>query len=263
MQKGPPLQKRAQSYKGCYSSSGDMTKAGSYMYQSNGYCGDQCSGKNQAVMGLTDKDCWCGDNMPSDSDKVDDSKCNTPCPGWDKVECGGDGFWSVYTTGTGTAGTESGSSSSSGSSSKTSSTTSPVASVSTSIAPGQTVVVTIAPSATSSSSADSSGGGGTNTTGIAVGVVVGVVAVAGIIGALIFWRKRKNAREAEEEYARKNQANDFMRHGGERKPPGTAYSGMSDQRLDPEAGRRNSVGSLADNQDYSRRILRVANPDNS
>jgi cell wall integrity and stress response component len=53
-----------------------------------------------------------------------------------------------------------------------------------------------------------------------------------------------------------------MRGGNERKPPGTGYSHMSDQRLDPEAGaRRNSVGSLADNQDYSRRILRVSNLD--
>ncbi|KXT16017.1 hypothetical protein AC579_7111 [Pseudocercospora musae] len=261
LQKGPPLQKRAQSYKGCYSSSADMSNVGSYTYQSTGYCGEKCTGQSQAVMGLSAGDeCWCGGNIPADSDKVDDSKCNSPCTGYGQDDCGGDGFWSVYTTGTGTAGTEGASSASSDSSStKGTPSTSAVATVSTSIAPGHTVVVTIAPdtSSTSIASPDKSGGGGTNTTGIAVGVVVGVVAVAGIIGALVFWRKRKNAREAEEEYARKNQANDFIRGGGERKPPGTGYSGMSDQRLDPEAGRRNSVGSLADNQDYSRRILRI------
>lgn len=53
-----------------------------------------------------------------------------------------------------------------------------------------------------------------------------------------------------------------MAGGMERKNPGTSYSHHSDARLDPEAGRRNSVGSfMDDSQDYSRKILRVANPD--
>lgn len=83
--------------------------------------------------------------------------------------------------------------------------------------------------------------------------------MAGIIGGLIFWMKRKQKKEAEEEYRRKNQVPDFMRGGSERKPPSTGYSHMSDTRLDPDYGaQRNSVGSLADNQDYSRRILRVS-----
>lgn len=113
------------------------------------------------------------------------------------------------------------------------------------------------PQSTSSASGGG-GGGGPNTTGIAVGVVVGVVALAGLIAGLVFFIKRKKQKEAEEEFRQKNQVSDFMRGGSERKPPGTGYSGLSDQRLDPEAGaRRNSVGSLADNQDYSRRILRV------
>jgi cell wall integrity and stress response component len=109
------------------------------------------------------------------------------------------------------------------------------------------------------SEAKSSGGSGTNVAGIAAGVVVGVVALAGIaIGLFFFMRHRK--RKTEEEEFKRTQVGDFMRHGGtsgEGKPPNTGYSNMSDSRLDPEANKRNSIGSIADGQDYSRRILRV------
>lgn len=101
---------------------------------------------------------------------------------------------------------------------------------------------------------------GPNVAGIAAGVVVGVVAVAGIAIGTFFYMRHRKRQAAEEEYKR-NQVQDFMRHGGtsgEGKPPNTGYSNMSDSRLDPEAGRRNSAGSIADDQDYSRRILRVS-----
>lgn len=142
-------------------------------------------------------------------------------------------------------------------------------SVVTNVSPGQTLVVTITPtprpSASSTSTTSSSGGGGgSNTAGIAAGVVVGVLAIAGLVAGLFFWMRQKKRKEAESEYAKRTQVSDFMRGAHERKPPSTGYSHMSDTRLDPEAGaHRNSVGSLADNQDYSRRILRVANPDSS
>lgn len=112
-----------------------------------------------------------------------------------------------------------------------------------------------------STEADSDNGGGSspNVAGIAAGVVVGVVALAGLAIGLFFFMRHRKRKAAEEEYKR-TQVTDFMRHGGtsgEGKPPNTGYSNMSDQRLDPEAGRRNSAGSIADDQDYSRRILRV------
>jgi cell wall integrity and stress response component len=90
-------------------------------------------------------------------------------------------------------------------------------------------------------------------------VVVGVLAFAAICAGAFFFLRRRKSRAAEEEYKR-TQISDFM-GAGERKAPGTGYSQMSDARLDPEAaaGRRNSVGSIADDQDYSRRILRVRN----
>jgi cell wall integrity and stress response component len=76
----------------------------------------------------------------------------------------------------------------------------------------------------------------------------------------LFFFMRHRRRKAEEEEYKRNQVGDFMRHGGtsgEGKPPNTGYSNMSDSRLDPEANKRNSIGSIADDQDYSRRILRV------
>jgi cell wall integrity and stress response component len=161
----------------------------------------------------------------------------------------------------------SGSDSSSGSSDSTSITTSPPSTetqakqrptVVTSMAQGTTVIITQTPEATSgSSSGDSSSGGGTSVAGIAAGVVVGVLAVIAIVVGIFFLLRRRKKQAAEEEYKR-TQVSDFMR-GGERKPPSTGYSQMSDSRLDPESGaRRDSHGSIADNQDYSRRVLRVS-----
>lgn len=92
--------------------------------------------------------------------------------------------------------------------------------------------------------------------GIVAGVVVGVVVVAAILGGIFFYMRMKRNREIEEDHRRNAAVNAFM--GG--KPPGSSggYSMEADTRLDPVmAQRRLSSGSIADNQDYSRRILRV------
>ena len=147
----------------------------------------------------------------------------------------------------------------------------------TSAARGTTVIVTqpatqnlgTAPTAEPTEDSKNGGGGGssTNVAGVAAGVVVGVLGAAAIVAAIVLWIRHKKRQAAEEEYKRSNQVSDFMAGrgmrgdgggSGEPKPPPSAYSQMSDQRLDPEAGRRNSAGSIADDQDYSRRILRVS-----
>jgi cell wall integrity and stress response component len=91
--------------------------------------------------------------------------------------------------------------------------------------------------------------------GIAAGVVVGVVVIAALIGGGFFYLRRKRNREIEEEYRRNAAVNAFIG-----KPPGSSGGGsMTDSRMDPVmAHRRMSDGSIADNQDYSRRILRVS-----
>ena len=130
-------------------------------------------------------------------------------------------------------------------------------SVVTSMRPNQTIVVTQPASTSSSTPAPGNSSGGPNVAAIAAGVVVGVVVLAAIVAGLFFWMRHKRRHAAESEYKRSTQIRDFMR-GGERKPPPTGYSTTSDSRLDPEAGNhRNSQGSIADNEDYSRRILRV------
>jgi hypothetical protein len=115
-----------------------------------------------------------------------------------------------------------------------------------------------APSATASDEADS--GNKTNTVGIAVGVVVGLIVLSAICGgAFFFYRRRRNA-EIEEEHRRNAAVNAFIAGG---KPPSSSGGlSLSDQRLDPVmAQRRMSDGSIADNEDYSRRILRVRTTD--
>ncbi|KAM0717020.1 hypothetical protein Q7P37_006872 [Cladosporium fusiforme] len=271
---------RTMKYQGCYSSSTPLTDQGEDIYQTSGLCQPICVKKNQAVLGLTEgSNCYCGDEFPSEDDKVDDDKCDTHCNGYEDEMCGGHKYWSVYTSGTkNNVDSYEGDSSSSATTKDSASTTAAPesAAVSTSVAPGTTVVVTMPSSQQQTEAAEPSpsaeadsddGGSSTNVAGIAAGVVVGVVAIAGIAIGLFFFMRHRKRKAAEEEFKR-TQVSDFMRHGGtssfsEGKPPNTGYSNMSDQRLDPEAGRRNSAGSIADGQDYSRRILRVANPDNS
>lgn len=112
------------------------------------------------------------------------------------------------------------------------------------------VIETVTPS-----SEPESDSGGPNVAGIAAGVVVGVVCLAGILGGAFFWMRRKRNAEIEEEHRRNAAVNAFISGG---KPPSSSGGlSMSDSRLDPVMNRRMSDGSIADNQDYSRRILRV------
>lgn len=111
---------------------------------------------------------------------------------------------------------------------------------------------------TPTGSADT-GSKSTNVAGIIAGVVVGVVVIGAAFGGLFFWMRQKRNREIEEEHRRNAAVNAFM--GG--KPPNSSggYSMEADTRLDPVmAQRRLSSGSIADNQDYSRPILRVCSP---
>ncbi len=97
---------------------------------------------------------------------------------------------------------------------------------------------------------------GPNVGAIAGGVVVGVLVIAGVAGGMFFFVRRKRNKEIEEEHRRTAAANSFMSG----KPTSSAGS-ITDARLDPVmAQRRLSDGSIADNQDYSRKILRVCYP---
>ena len=95
---------------------------------------------------------------------------------------------------------------------------------------------------------------GPNKAVIAAGVVVGIVVVAALVGAVFFIMRHKKNKALEQE-RRRHEAMTALATG--EKPPST-YS-LADSRLEPSVmfQRRQSDGSIMDNQDYSRRILKV------
>jgi cell wall integrity and stress response component len=91
-----------------------------------------------------------------------------------------------------------------------------------------------------------------------VGVVVGVIILAGLAGAGFLFVRRRQQKQMEE-YKKQVDAPPFV--GGTQ--PSSLDSRPSmwapDNRLDgTTGGNRTSVGSIADNQDYSRKILQVS-----
>jgi cell wall integrity and stress response component len=88
-----------------------------------------------------------------------------------------------------------------------------------------------------------------------VGVVVGIVALSAVLFGVWFLLRRRRQKQAEEDY-RRNAANVNAFVNGSKLH--TSNSSMNDSRLDPSfMDRRQSNGSIADNEDYSRRILKV------
>ncbi|KAK4943787.1 Protein SLG1 [Elasticomyces elasticus] len=238
---------------GCYSKADPLVEQGSYTFQTSGYCQTQCVALNKAVMAITGgSTCYCGTELPALDLEVDQSKCNSPCNGYDSQTCGGLGYWQVYLTGL-TADVDTAANSTSAAAptstqaTQTSATTQPAVVTKA----GATVVVT----ASASSSANAEKSGGSSKVGIAVGVVVGVVAVAAIAGGTLLWFRRKRNRDIEEEH-RRNAAIGSLGTQSDK-------SSKTDQRLDPSiySHRRQSIGSIADERDFSRRILQVRNPD--
>ncbi|KAI5817033.1 hypothetical protein BZA77DRAFT_41340 [Pyronema omphalodes] len=226
------------SYYGCYSSAGSMNESiPQDTFMAVGACRPACTkGTGFAVMAMTKgTSCWCGNTFPAKSYRVDDTKCKQPCGGYDKEMCGSrlGEYFSVYKTGLEKDPDTDPEGSSSASKTSTSSGTS-----STSL------------TSTTTTSASEGGSSGVNKAGVAAGAVVGVLAVIAVaVGFWVFLRKRRR-QKVEEEYRKSAAVRGFVQ-----KP-------ASDHRLDPGmVQRRDSVGSIADNQDYSRRILKVTNPD--
>ncbi|ROV94754.1 hypothetical protein VMCG_08835 [Cytospora schulzeri] len=246
----------AQVVQGCFSSWGNLIFNSTTQYQSKSACAfDVCySGGFPVAATSGGNECYCGTEYPPKDTLTDDSNCNTPCPGYGQQACGGIDFWTVYNTGIKLSIHYAEDNDTASATSSGTSTASVVAS-STVVSGGQTSVVYVTATPTG---AASKGGKSTNVTGIVAGVVVGVLVIGALFGGLFFWMRQKRNREIEEEHRRNAAVNAFM--GG--KPPGSSggYSMEADTRLDPVmAQRRLSSGSIADNQDYSRRILRVTN----
>jgi len=168
--------------------------------------------------------------------------------------CGGNGYYSIYTTGLEEDVSSVSEPTTSGDSSAATKTDSngPTGATNGS---GQTTVVTPGTSSSvSSSNADTAAEAKSshNTAAIAAGVVVGVVGVAALAGgAFFFYRSKKQKSDP----GFRGTAGGYNRDS---QPPS-----MSDSRFDGGymAQRRQSNGSIDDDHDFSRRILQVTNPD--
>ncbi|KAM0447717.1 hypothetical protein ACHAPV_009618 [Trichoderma viride] len=247
---------------GCWSSKGNLTETSGVVATkvSSGSCNILCKSKNFAVTGLQGAKCYCGMLYPPADDLADDSKCTYACPGFGNEACGtlgNPGFFSLWNTGINIDPpnyTPPASTTSSSSSSSTSSTSSDAESSSAAADPSSPATQSAEPTPSDAPS----GGKKTNVAGIAAGTVVGVVVLGGLLGAAFFTMRRRRNAEIEEEHRRNAAVNAFINGS---KPPSTSGSiSMTDSRLDPVmAHRRLSDGSIADNEDYSRRILRVTN----
>ncbi|KAL5113941.1 WSC domain [Pleosporales sp. CAS-2024a] len=228
---------------GCFATGTPLENHGPYNFQSPGNCQLVCLQLNKNVLGLSDgTDCWCGDYIPPKSAQAPNSTCSTTCSGDGVSNCGGNGALWVILTGNTRNKVEyfqpSSSSSSTPSPTATSSQLSTNTNASTSPAPNQD---------------DSK----PSTAGIAAGVVVGIVGLGAICAGVWFLLRRRRQKQAEDDY-RRNAANvDQFVSGGKLH---TSASSMNDSRIDPSfMDRRQSNGSIADNEDYSRRILKVTN----
>ncbi|KAJ5618990.1 Carbohydrate-binding WSC subgroup [Penicillium lagena] len=249
-------------------------------YQSNGACETTC--KSYAFGVLQGKKCWCSNVAPSSSSTSKTSNCDTSCPGYPSDSCGSaaQGVYAyVAISGNSATSTAKGSGSST-----TSTSTSTSDRVVQTTSNGEVVTITKpAPSATAGSSSSNSGGGSSLSGGSIAGIVIGVLGGLALIAALVFlvffYRRRSRAVSPAPSQDmtdnRTSQGSSFMRgvfpQGGHMHDS-SAQSGngrpnqFTDNRLRTDAvvyshGRQDSSTSLQDNEDYSRPVLRLTNPD--
>lgn len=239
---------------GCFKSISGFKDLGTYQYQSSGYCGEACANQTYPFIALSGGDtCSCGRSPPAMSESVDFSECNISCNGYPNDKCGGpNSLYNVWANGLDSyKGPVATATTSTGTASSTSGSPSVITEA------GTTIVVT-APGQTSALTNQNGSSKSKSTAGIAAGVVVGIVALGAIGGAAYFFLRRQRRKAMEEEFHRNAALNTFI--GG--KKPATSSS-MAESRWDGDymAERRQSNGSIADDQDFSRRILKVTNPD--
>lgn len=244
---------------GCWESKGNFTVAKMKASGvSSGSCRVYCQDNDYAVMGLSGQQCLCGNVYPEKGTETKDSNCNYGCPAYPLEACGGlgsPGYVSVFNLGTevNVANYVEEKEDEDKEDEKTASST---AAGPTSTSPSDSAEETAAESSAPPEEEENKGDGGVNIAGVVAGCVVGVLAVAGGAGAAWFFMRRRRNTEIEEEHRRNAAVNAFISGS---KPPGSSGSiSMTDSRLDPVMGhRRLSNGSIDDNQDYSRKILRV------
>lgn len=282
---------------GCFTDA-DGSLASRYMYQSSGYCSVNCTSYHYFY--IQNVNCYCTNTMPT-TEGTCTIQCpgfgEVTCGGagsynyWENLVYDGTDASSSSAAGSSTAASSSKLSSSASSSSptttdstKTSETTADSSTLQTVVtqSDSETTVYLTSPNSqttassshTAASSASATGGSdkqNDSSSGVSggaiAGIIVGVVGAIAIIAvAIFFWRRRRG----QNAYTSSRSPNGFTDPFGARAEDKMAFghtppdSFMAiDQRLNPVmlGERRLSEGSIADERDYSRKILRVANPD--
>ncbi|KAI0172072.1 hypothetical protein GGR52DRAFT_573215 [Hypoxylon sp. FL1284] len=282
----------------CASINTASTNANSSIYQSNGLCTGFCS-SDYAFSVLQDDSCWCTNYIPDKTTQVGADKCDTDCHGYPSDKCGGNGLWEYIALDMEPSGTLGGSSSKTPApespDQSPTATPSPSTQVHTVTAGGTvslqtvTVIPTVPAGADAAASADA---GMTSShqglsTGQAVGVAIGVlgaVAIAIAAGVFFYFRRRRQAQAGMMENAdgsRRGSSADMMSTpttamasvwDGDNTSTGRRNSRFMphDPRMDPyttniysrfENKSHESINTLQDNHDYSRKVLRTTNPD--
>ncbi|ETR98642.1 hypothetical protein M419DRAFT_103251 [Trichoderma reesei RUT C-30] len=277
------------------------------IYQTNGLCTHWCVDKNYAFAITQQNSCWCSNYYPDKASTVSIKECNVPCPAWPDEYCGGRGLYGylalneVAPSGTKTAPASTSTPTESTSDSTTFSTSTPPPSSTPTTTPtdgsggsgsrstGST------PSQTADPSKDESGGsagGGSKKSGlgtgaiagIAVGVVLGVLALAGALLFLFLRRRRQGKDEYQNDPSVRGSSSgmvgvipgDLTGNSGSPASPVSVANRNSTIQIDPRMdpfkqglyirGSHESLNTLRDDHDYSRRIqppkvLRAVNPD--
>ncbi|CAG9973889.1 unnamed protein product [Clonostachys byssicola] len=270
------------------------------IYQTNGLCKDFCT-KDYAYAITQEQLCWCSNYTPSKSDQVDMNQCNINCPAYPDEKCGGKGVFGYVQLNahlpSGTRGSDSSSASSTtvDSSTLTTSTiqqTSMIHTVTTDTG-GIIKTVTIMPTVTGDLEGGSQGSSGSSSKlagGAIAGIVIGIVAALlfGLGLAFFLYRRRKH-NESKADYQgdpsvrgssseRMSSIRPEMSMTGASAASPTQNSNRNstlqiDPRMDPfkqnlyaRSGSHESINTLRDDHDYSRRIqqpkvLRATNPD--
>ncbi|KAL2002458.1 hypothetical protein VTN02DRAFT_6725 [Thermoascus thermophilus] len=279
---------------------GSSFKADVSTFQSNGLCHDTCNA-DYAFAVLQGNSCWCTNYAPGQTTDVSNCADGCPgYPSDNCGSVSKDLFayiemtnhapsGTIGSTATQTTTSSSVTSVSSVSTTLTTAPTKPTLSVQT--VAGQPVTITVKnPGATASSTPPPTSHHGSSLSGGAIaGIVIGALAGAGILLGLLFWfcfvRRRYANPDAPDLHNHtlldgrrhsKGSQMSLMRnlydHGSSPGGPGSSspidhpVPAFTDSRMKKDAvlypnGNHHSTISLQDNQDYSRPILRLTNPD--
>jgi len=74
---------------GCFSSQGELVSIGNLDFNSRDKCAvDNCKAKGYSVgASMGGSECYCGNKYPPKAALVNDTNCNTKCPGWGADAC--------------------------------------------------------------------------------------------------------------------------------------------------------------------------------